>query len=304
MDEFTIEIDVQSYLTILDGRKLYRKGQTWEFVAGRDLSVAQIRTAVEEKFQWSANQRMTILYGSNDGTVPLISESEIVELFEMSTDKTVRFGVTIESKQPSNESNQGVPVKVDEENDELPHAPFFAWPNQAYDGQFEDDEPVGNDDEEEAANHHETEPEVAAARVPLGTLDVDNSYDEQYVPGNADGLTTNTVVPTHIHDKECPQIVVGATFPNSKDFKLALRKIAIIGEGSFNTEWSDTKKFRASCSDIECSWKIHASKLKDCNTFMVKRLPFAHTCGTSNNCDKKVKGKEKGRMTNKDWIAA
>ncbi|XP_010235237.1 uncharacterized protein LOC104583726 [Brachypodium distachyon] len=112
----------------------------------------------------------------------------------MSPDKTVRFRVTIESKQQSNESNQGVPTKVDEMDDELPHAPFFAWPKQAYDGEFEDDEPVGNDDEEEATNHHETEPKV-------------------------------------------------------------------------------------------------------------KKLPFAHTCETSNNCDKKVKGKEKGRMANKDWIA-
>ena len=82
MDDFKVEIDVQSYLTVLDGRRVYTRGRTWDFMAGRNLSVAQIKAAVEQKFKWSTDQRMTIWYGSGDETVPLISESEIAQLFD------------------------------------------------------------------------------------------------------------------------------------------------------------------------------------------------------------------------------
>jgi malate/lactate dehydrogenase len=69
-------------LTFVDDKRVYRRGKTWDFAAGRDLSVAHITTVVEEKFRWSTDQRMTIWYGSGDDTVPLISESEIAELFD------------------------------------------------------------------------------------------------------------------------------------------------------------------------------------------------------------------------------
>ena len=55
MENFLVEIDVQSYLTFVDGRRVYRRGKTWDFVVGRDLSVAQITAAVEEQFQWSTD---------------------------------------------------------------------------------------------------------------------------------------------------------------------------------------------------------------------------------------------------------
>ena len=75
MDNFRVEIDVQSYLTFVDGRRVYRRGKTWDFAAGRDLSVAQITAAVEEQFQWSNDQRMTIWYGYDGETLPLICET-------------------------------------------------------------------------------------------------------------------------------------------------------------------------------------------------------------------------------------
>ncbi|KQJ88288.1 hypothetical protein BRADI_4g16815v3 [Brachypodium distachyon] len=99
MGTFKVEIDVKSYLTILDGRRVYQRGKTWDFDVGRDLSVAQITKAMEDKFQWSTDQRITIWYAAADGPVPLISESEIAELFDKCNDsRTIRFGVTIESK--------------------------------------------------------------------------------------------------------------------------------------------------------------------------------------------------------------
>ena len=173
-------------------------------MAGQNLSVAQIKAIVEEKFKWSTDQRMTIWYGSGDGSVPLISESEIAQLFDKCNDsRIVRFGVTIESKR-----SESAHVNGDEENDQPVHAPFFAWPNQAYAGEYEDDEPVEYEEEEvEEKPAHvkapENEAEVAPTRIPLGRLDVDNSYDEQNVPGDDEGIIANNVVPTHIHDRNC-----------------------------------------------------------------------------------------------------
>ena len=144
MDDFKVEIDVQSYLTIVDGKTRYTRGRTWDFMAGRGLSVAQIKAVVEEKFMWSTDQRMTIWYGCGGETVPLICETEIAELFDRcSSTKVVRFGVTIESKQPH---NKPAPVMVEKEDahgmaekedDQPVRAPFFCWPKQAYAGEYE-----------------------------------------------------------------------------------------------------------------------------------------------------------------------
>lgn len=94
MGDFKVEIDVHSYLMIVDGRRVYTRGKTWNFMAGRGLSVARIKEVVEERYKWSADQRMTIWYGSGDNAVPLISESEIAQLFDTcSNTKVVRFSI-------------------------------------------------------------------------------------------------------------------------------------------------------------------------------------------------------------------
>ena len=288
MDDFKVEIDVQSYLTILDGKRKYTRGRTWDFMAGRGLSVAQIKAVVEEKFRWSVDQRMTIWYGYDGETLPLICETEIAELFDRcSSTKVVRFGVTIESKQPHNEPAPVMAEKEDahgmaeKENDQPVRAPFFFWPKQAYAGEYEDDEPVGCNGEstylprendvskENAEAEKNAEPEVAAARVPLGTLDVPNSYDPQHVAGDDEALLANNVAPTYIHDKNNPRIEVGATFPDYKAFKVALRQLAIREDWSFETQYSEPTRFRAKCKDKDCPWRVHAAKLMNTKTFMV-----------------------------------
>ena len=210
MGDFKVEIDVQSYLKIEDGKRVYRRGKTWDFMVGRDLAVARIKEVVEEKFKWSPDQRKTIWYGTGYNTIPLISESEIAELFNRcSKTKIVRFGVTIESKQQQNEPAH---VMTEEMDDQPVHAPFFAWPKQSYDGEYEDDEPVGWNQEntylheENVESKENAEPQKSAqpkvARVPLGTLDVDNSYDPHHVRGDDETLLANNVAPTYLHDKK------------------------------------------------------------------------------------------------------
>ncbi|KAE8796233.1 hypothetical protein D1007_28744 [Hordeum vulgare] len=183
---------------------------------GQGLSVAWIKDVVEGRYTWCADQRMIIWYGSGGNTVPLISESEIAQLFDIcSNTKTVRFGVTIESKQQQNEPAH---VTTEEMDDQPVHAPFFAFPKQAYEGEYEDDEPLGcneentNLHEENVESKENAEPqknaEPKAARVPLGTLDVDNSYDPQHVRGDDEALLANNMAPTYIHDKNNPSVLL------------------------------------------------------------------------------------------------
>ncbi|KAK1681876.1 hypothetical protein QYE76_042724 [Lolium multiflorum] len=183
LQQFQVEVQVQSYLIIVEGRKVYQRGRTWSFATDRALSVDNIKQVVEENFQWSDDQRMTIWYGSGDDVVPLISESEIAQLFDRCVvSRMPRFGVTIENKQQNNGPTN---VTIDDENNQPVHAPFFAWPKQAYEGEYEGDEPVGFNEENKYFPHEEkAEPEVVVARVPLGTLDVLNSYDAQHVVGD------------------------------------------------------------------------------------------------------------------------
>ena len=119
---------------------------------------------------------------------------------------------------------------------------------------------------DDAKPQNNVEPEVVAKRVPLGTLDVDNTYDPQHVKGDDESLLANNVPPTYIHDKNNPRIEVGATFPDSQAFKVALRQVAIREDWSFDTEYSEPERFRAKCKDKDCPWRIHASKIKNTKT--------------------------------------
>lgn len=77
---------------------MYQRGKTWPLDVDRAISFDQLKHAVEENFTWSCDQRMTVWYYSpeEDGTVPLISESEISQLFDRCMEtRLVRFGVTI-----------------------------------------------------------------------------------------------------------------------------------------------------------------------------------------------------------------
>ncbi len=83
MDAFRVEVSVQSYSDIVDGRKVCRKGRTWSFLVGHDFSINDLRQAVEGYYNLGDNQRMTAWYRSEDDDyIPLICESEIMQLFD------------------------------------------------------------------------------------------------------------------------------------------------------------------------------------------------------------------------------
>jgi hypothetical protein len=37
-------------------KRVYKRGKTWDFMVGQNLSAAEIKAAVEEKFRWSTDE--------------------------------------------------------------------------------------------------------------------------------------------------------------------------------------------------------------------------------------------------------
>lgn len=77
------------------------------------------------------------------------------------------------------------------------------------------------------------------------------------------------VNPNLVVDLKKPTMKVGATFPDQASFKRAIRDYAILSAFEFDIDYSDTTKFGASCSDADCKWRIHASKIQDGHSFQV-----------------------------------
>uniref|UniRef100_A0A0A9EX55 Transposase MuDR plant domain-containing protein n=1 Tax=Arundo donax TaxID=35708 RepID=A0A0A9EX55_ARUDO len=140
-------------------------------------------------------------------------------------------------------------------------------------GQFaeEDDEPVSINMEGQYSHIFEMELEPVtnkgAATQPeepirIALEDTVNEADEHGDAGIPD-------IPYFCHDKENPTIQIKATFSDKVTFVLALRQNAIKEEYDFHIEHSDSDRFRARCTNRECGWRIHASRLKPEKTLMV-----------------------------------
>lgn len=72
-----------------------------------------------------------------------------------------------------------------------------------------------------------------------------------------------------MHNRNNPNFSKDITFPNGKEFKLAMRQHAINGEFKVNVSHSDTTRYIATCASVDCKWRIYAVKLRDSSTFTV-----------------------------------
>lgn len=53
-----------------------------------------------------------------------------------------------------------------------------------------------------------------------------------------------------------PKIELGSTFPNMKEFRLALRQFAIKGEFEIGKCKTDKKRYRGECKKEDYPWRI------------------------------------------------
>ncbi|CAM0877629.1 unnamed protein product [Alopecurus aequalis] len=90
-------------------------------------------------------------------------------------------------------------------------------------------------------------------------------------------------------------IKVGAMFPDMVTFRKAIRHHAIVADFEMGKVRTDSTRFMANCSYPDCPWRIHASKLRDQQVVMIKRIPFEHDCPTTKLEDSK--------MATEGWVA-
>ena len=78
--------------------------------------------------------------------------------------------------------------------------------------------------------------------------------------------------------KDTPNLAVGQEFVNAQAFRDALVATAIAMKFELKFIRSDRARVTAKCAASGCSWRIHASKLPDVETFQIKTWKGEHSC--------------------------
>ncbi|CAL4976092.1 unnamed protein product [Urochloa decumbens] len=82
----------------------------------------------------------------------------------------------------------------------------------------------------------------------------------------------------HITDLENLKIAIGVTFEDRDTFMRAIRQYAILNEIEIAAPYNEAKTYRGFCKGKKCKWRIHASRLQDGKTWMIKKMPNKHYC--------------------------
>lgn len=86
------------------------------------------------------------------------------------------------------------------------------------------------------------------------------------------------------HDMKNPEFVIGMAFANSKEFKSAIRKHAVVTKKELRFPTNSRHKMVAKCFTSEdCLWRIYASSTNlDNPTIYIRTLKQEHTCTSLN----------------------
>jgi hypothetical protein len=82
----------------------------------------------------------------------------------------------------------------------------------------------------------------------------------------------------YLYDKDDPKMEIGAIFPHVVAFRRALNHYAIINDFEYNFAKSEPARVTATCANLECSWRIHATVTEDKVTFRVRTMQPKHSC--------------------------
>ncbi|WVZ72240.1 hypothetical protein U9M48_020734 [Paspalum notatum var. saurae] len=85
----------------------------------------------------------------------------------------------------------------------------------------------------------------------------------------------------HITDIENPKIEEGVTFEDGTCFKRCIKQYAVLNEVELAVPYNECTMYRAYCKAKRCRWRIHASQLQDGRTWMIKKIPYKHTCAST-----------------------
>ncbi|XP_059443287.1 uncharacterized protein LOC132175370 isoform X2 [Corylus avellana] len=97
-----------------------------------------------------------------------------------------------------------------------------------------------------------------------------------------------------VNGRESQTLAVGQEFPDAQAFRSALVAIAIAMKFELTFIRSDRVRVTAKCASDGCSWRIHASKVQDVETFQIKTLRGEHSCARPE--------RSSHRQANMKWI--
>ncbi|XP_062029682.1 uncharacterized protein LOC133745602 [Rosa rugosa] len=103
---------------------------------------------------------------------------------------------------------------------------------------------------------------------------VGDDYPQASVNSETSPATSEVVV----NGSDSQTLAVGQEFSDTKAFRDALVATAIAKKFELTFIRSDRARVTAKCAEDGCSWRIHASKLPDVDTFQIKALKGVHCC--------------------------
>ncbi|ONK64693.1 uncharacterized protein A4U43_C07F28900 [Asparagus officinalis] len=95
--------------------------------------------------------------------------------------------------------------------------------------------------------------------------------------------------------RDSQSLVVGQEYEDVQTFRNALTSAAIATNFELHIIRSDQRRVTARCAAEGCSWRVHASKLPQVNTFRIRTLTPEHSCARS--------GDARHKQATAKWIA-
>lgn len=89
---------------------------------------------------------------------------------------------------------------------------------------------------------------------------------------------TSPAISELFNGRDGQNLAVGQEFRSAQAFRDALVATAIAMKFELTFIRSDRARVTAKCAADDCSWRIHASKLPDIETFQIKTLKGEHSC--------------------------
>ncbi|XP_073131638.1 uncharacterized protein [Henckelia pumila] len=76
----------------------------------------------------------------------------------------------------------------------------------------------------------------------------------------------------------------GQAFKNATEFRTYIKNYSVATRRSFCYNKNDSKKINVVCSEVNCKWRIYASRHKADNLFGIRKCNLQLTCGEDNLC--------------------
>ncbi|KAM0880332.1 hypothetical protein ACQ4PT_033648 [Festuca glaucescens] len=311
-----LEILVNSYFSIIDGKKVYSKGRTVSWVVDSEkYALIDLNKDIAPYFTWASDQKanfwvfdskqhMKCRLDTDNQLLELLRASQVVKLFMV-------VGAWEEGHVETNVAGEDMSAATNMVEEEI-KVEGFAWAEVPTYGETTAGPPMAEEEEKEhfmtfGCDPHGDEPAGAdeewryfkkvddAARdskpAEKSAVEVNKrkrarpipEFDTECVQDDEAGARDDYFVLYTTHDLENPVIKEKDTFGDKEEFIQIMRTYAI--KNSFETmvEHSDTTRYRARCAAENCEWRVYAKKLHGGNTFMVVNLSSLddHTCAGS-----------------------